>query len=174
MKKGKLSRKNSAKTRRFIGRGANCLTRGANSFLGLKSNIRAVTCLLAFSMGKTQPLIAVVDDDESVGKALNRLLRSAGLNVETFVSGCEFLKSLQDHTPDCVVLDLQMPQVDGFHVQSQLAQKAAAVPVVVITGWDAPGAYERAREVGAIAYLRKPVEDKALLDAIAIAITHVP
>jgi len=56
----------------------------------------------------------------------------------------------------------------------QLAQKAAAVPVVVITGWDAPGAYERAREVGAIAYLRKPVEDKALLDAIAIAITHVP
>jgi FixJ family two-component response regulator len=142
--------------------------------ISLRSTFHADTRLLALSMRKTQPLIAVVDDDEPVCQALNRLLRSAGLNVETFASGFEFLKSLRDHTPDCVVLDLQMPQVDGFQVQSQLAEKGVTVPVVVITGWDAPHAYERAREEGAIAYLRKPVDDQALLDAIAIAITYEP
>ena len=73
-------------------------------------------------MRKERPLVAVVDDEESVGKALNRLLRSAALNVETFASGAEFLKSLEDQTPDCVVLDLQMPHMDGFEVQTQLAQ----------------------------------------------------
>ena len=119
------------------------------------------------------PLIAVVDDDKSLGKALGRLLRSAGFNVETFVSGSEFLKSLEDHTPDCVVLDLQMPQVDGFEVQSRLAQTSVPVPVVVITGWDTPRAFERAMEGGAIAYLRKPVDEKVLLDAVVIAIDGV-
>ena len=86
-------------------------------------------------MSKVRPLIAVVDDDKSVGKALNRLLRSAGLNVETFGSGAEFLKSLQNHSPDCVVLDLQMPQVDGFEVQSRLAQTGVHLPVIAITGF---------------------------------------
>ena len=125
-------------------------------------------------MSKVRPLIAVVDDDKSVGKALNRLLRSAGLNVETFASGVEFLKSLQNHSPDCVVLDLQMPQVDGFEVQSRLAQRGAHLPVIAMTGWDIPGACERATERGAKAYLHKPVDEKALLDAIAIAIARVP
>jgi len=125
-------------------------------------------------MRKAQPLIAVVDDDKSVGKALNRLLRSAGLSVETFISGSEFLKSLQNHTPDCVVLDLQMPQVDGFEVQSRLAQMGAPVPVVAMTGWDIPGTCEQAMEAGATAYLRKPIDDRALLDAIAAAIARVP
>ena len=125
-------------------------------------------------MRKAQPLIAVVDDDKSVGKALNRLLRSAGLSVETFISGSEFLKSLQNHTPDCVVLDLQMPQVDGFEVQSRLAQMGAPVPVVAMTGWDIPGTCEQAMEAGATAYLRKPIDDRALLDAIAAAIARLP
>jgi len=125
-------------------------------------------------MRKAQPLVAVVDDDEAVGRALNRLLRSAGLKAETFVSGSEFLKSLEDHMPDCVVLDLQMVHVDGFEVQSRLAQTGQSMPVIVITGRDTPGAYERATQGGAIAYLRKPIDDKALLDAIAVAVASVP
>jgi FixJ family two-component response regulator len=125
-------------------------------------------------VNKVPPLIAVVDDDKSVGKALNRLLRSAGLTVETFVSGSEFLKSLEDRTPDCVVLDLQMPQVDGFEVQSRLAETGAHVPVVIITGCDTPGACERAMERGATAFLRKPVDGKVLYDAIASAIARAP
>jgi FixJ family two-component response regulator len=125
-------------------------------------------------MSKAQPLVAVVDDDESVGRALNRLLRSAGLKAETFVSGSEFLKSLEDHAPDCIVLDLQMAHVDGFEVQSRLGQTGQSMPVIVITGRDTPAAYERATQGGAIAYLRKPVDDKALLDAIATAVARVP
>src|SRR5215472_10527661 len=125
-------------------------------------------------MRKAPPLIAIVDDDKAVGKAINRLLRSAGLNAETFVSGSEFLKSLQNRTPDCVVLDLQMPQVDGFEVQSRLSQTGVPVPVVAMTGWDIPGTWERAMEAGATAYLRKPIDDRALLDAIAAAIARVP
>ena len=115
-------------------------------------------------------LIAVVDDEAPVGKALNRLLRLAGLNVETFASGAAFLDSLQNHTPDCVVLDLHMPQMDGFEVQRRLAQAAVRVPVIVITGRDSPQARECALANGAAAYLAKPVDGPALLDAVAVAI----
>ena len=115
-------------------------------------------------------LIAVLDDEAAVGKALSRLLRLAGLSVETFASGAAFLNSLQDHTPDCVVLDLHMPQMDGFEVQRRLAQAGVRVPVIAITGRDSPQARERALAGGATAYLPKPVDRQALLDAIAAAI----
>ena len=118
------------------------------------------------------PLIAVVDDDKAVGKALSRLLRSAGFNAETFVSGSEFLKWLQNHAPHCVVLDQDMPQMDGFEVQSQLALIGAHVPIVMITGLQTPEARERAMEKGATAYLPKPVDAKVLLDTIASVIAR--
>jgi FixJ family two-component response regulator len=85
-------------------------------------------------VSKTRPLIAVVDDEEPVRKALTRLLRSADLDVETFPSGVEFLESLPTRRPDCVVLDLHMPLMDGFEVQARLAESSAPVPVVTITG----------------------------------------
>ena len=119
------------------------------------------------------PLIAVVDDEACVSKALKRLLRTAGLRAETFTSGAAFLKWLQSETPACVVLDLHLPQVDGFEVQARLAQQGARVPVVAITGRDTPQARERALTGGAAAYLAKPVEDEALLEAIAVAIAPV-
>jgi FixJ family two-component response regulator len=125
-------------------------------------------------MSKSCRLIAVVDDEESVARALNRLLRSAGLDAETFTSGRKFLDSLQDHAPDCVVLDLHMPEVDGFEVLSQLAQTLAQVRVVVISGRDTPGARERAIVGGAKAYLHKPVDGQALLEAIATAMAPAP
>jgi FixJ family two-component response regulator len=118
---------------------------------------------------KTCPHIAVIDDDESVRKALMRLMRSAGLSVETFASSAEFLKSLDTRLPDCVVLDLYMPHMNGFNVQAHLAQKHAALPVIVFTGHDLPQARERAMAGGASAFLRKPVHDSILLDAISAA-----
>jgi len=118
---------------------------------------------------KARLLIAVVDDEEPIRKALMRLMRSAGLGVETFASGAEFLKSIDTHVPDCVVLDLQMPQMNGFNVQASLAQKCAALPVIIVTGHDFPKARERAMASGASAFLRKPVHDRALLDAISAA-----
>jgi FixJ family two-component response regulator len=118
---------------------------------------------------KASPHIAVVDDEESIRKALMRLMRSAGLSVETFASGPEFLKSLDARLPDCVVLDLHMPHMNGFHVQAHLARKYAALPVIIFTGHDLPQARERAMQGGASAFLRKPVLDRTLLDAISAA-----
>jgi len=118
---------------------------------------------------KVPPHVAVVDDEEPVRKALMRLMRSAGLSVETFASGAEFLKSLDTRLPDCVLLDLHMPHMNGFHVQADLARKCAALPVIIITGHDLPLVRERAMAGGASAFLRKPVLDRTLLDAISAA-----
>jgi FixJ family two-component response regulator len=125
-------------------------------------------------MPNAPPLIAVVDDEESVRKALQRLIRSAGFAVETFPSGGEFLRSVQDHHPACVVLDLHMPNVSGFDVQAELARTGEQVPVVVITGHDTPEARARVIGQGAKAYLRKPVDDLMLLAAINEAIAGNP
>lgn len=121
-------------------------------------------------MSKDRPLIAVVDDEESVRIALRRLLRSAGFDVETFSSGAAFLDSLKSHQPDCVILDLHMPQVNGFAVQARLAETHLGLPIVVITGHDSAETRERALASGISAYLRKPMDDQALLDAITHAI----
>jgi len=118
---------------------------------------------------QTHSHVAVVDDEEPIRKALKRLMRSAGLSVETFGSGAEFLQSLDTRLPDCVVLDLHMPQMNGFSVQAHLARKCAALPVIIVTGQDLPNARERAMAGGASAFLRKPVLDRTLLGAISAA-----
>jgi FixJ family two-component response regulator len=118
------------------------------------------------------PLIAVLDDEESVRKALTRLMRSAGLEVQTFSSGAEFLKSLESTRPDCLVLDLHMPVMNGFEVQTRLSKTGARIPVIVITGQDSPEGRERAMEGGPSAYFRKPVDGQALLDAIEFALSQ--
>ena len=111
-----------------------------------------------------------MDDDADVRVALTRLVSSAGFEVETFASGAEFLRSIEDHEPDCVVLDLHMPEMSGFDVQGALAGGHAAVPVVVITGHDTSESRARALQLGAKVYLCKPVNDEALLAAIVTAI----
>jgi FixJ family two-component response regulator len=123
---------------------------------------------------KTRSLIAIVDDEEPIRKALKRLLRSAGLEVETFPSGVEFLESLAIRRPDCVVLDLHMPVVSGFEVQARLAESDVLMPVVIITGHDSDETRDRALAGQPVAYLRKPVNDQALLDAIELALSHHP
>jgi FixJ family two-component response regulator len=112
------------------------------------------------------PLLAVVDDDADVRIALMRLVSSAGFAVESFATGAEFLLSVEHHVPDCVVLDLHMPGMSGFEVQNALARERPRVPVVVITGHDTAEARNRAQELGAYAYLPKPVDHEALLAAI--------
>jgi two-component system response regulator FixJ len=116
------------------------------------------------------PLIAVVDDEESIRRALDRLLRSAGFAVETFASGVEFLRSVLDHCPACVVLDLHMPDLSGLDVQLFLARDRVPVPVIILTGQETPEARARLMARGATACLRKPVDDKLLLAAIDDAI----
>ena len=123
-------------------------------------------------MAQLRSQIAVVDDEEPVRKALQRLLRSVGMDVETFPSGAEFLDSLRTREPDCLVLDLHMPGVNGFEVQARLAQLGSRLPVVVITGHDTPESQARTRAGGAVTYLLKPIDERVLLEAIAAAIAE--
>ena len=128
-------------------------------------------------MTKPRPLVAIVDDEEPVRKALGRLLSSAGLDVETFCSGAAFLESLAHHRPDCVVLDLHMPLMNGFEVQARLAVPRGLpvpVPVVIITGHDSDETRDRALATRPVAYLRKPVDDQTLLDAIELGLKSGP
>jgi len=119
-------------------------------------------------------LVTIVDDEASVRKALSRLVRAAGFEVETFSSGAEFLAASLPRRPQCLILDLRMPHVSGFDVQQALSLAGHRLPVVVITGDDSPESRERALKLGARAYLRKPVDDAILLDAIRTAIASVP
>ena len=121
-------------------------------------------------MGCAAKLLAVVDDDADVRVALSRLVSSAGFAVETYAGGAAFLLAIEDHEPDCLVLDLHMPDMSGFDVQAALAVGHGAVPMVVITGHDTPDSRARALKLGASAYLCKPVNDEELLAAIGSAI----
>ena len=121
-------------------------------------------------MSDRPPLVAIVDDEESVCRAFRRLLRSAGFAVETFSSGATFLQGVQSLRPDCLVLDLHMPSMSGFDVQAKLLDLGERIPVIIMTGHDTPESRERAIGGGASAYLRKPADDEVLLDAVAEAI----
>ena len=116
----------------------------------------------------TEPLIAVIDDDESVRKALIRLLRSANLAGLAFPSARAFLEVFTDLPIDCIVLDLQMPDMTGLELQRHLRvhHPNLRMPVIVITAHDEPGSRERCIAAGASAYLRKPVESSVLLAVI--------
>lgn len=114
--------------------------------------------------------IAVVDDDESVRKALKRLLRASNLDAKTFESGGDFLASLASYQPDCVILDLHMPGMNGLDVQRQLTRNGVPLPVVIITGHDEPQTRAQCLAAGATAYMCKPLDEEVLLDAIRRAI----
>ena len=125
-------------------------------------------------MTEVSVLVAVVDDEESVRRALGRLISSAGFGVETFCSGADFLDSIHQQRPDCVVLDIRMPHMDGFDVQRALTKANDLIPVVVITGDDSPESRTCAFKWGAKAYLRKPVDEAILLAAIRGACASAP
>ena len=103
-------------------------------------------------------------------RAMGRLFRSAGIDAETYPSGAEFLKSLESHSPDCVLLDLHMPGIDGFEVQARMRQLESPVPVVVITGHDTDEARHRVEKAGVAAYLLKPVDERILLNTVSAAV----
>ena len=121
-------------------------------------------------MDTKRQLIVIIDDEESVRRALKRLLISAGFGAHSYPTGDEFIQSLSTTRPDCVVLDLHMPGMNGFDIQEHLQNEPNPIPVIVITGQDTDEAQKRALGAGAVAYLRKPVDDQTLLRAISNAI----
>ncbi len=116
----------------------------------------------------------MVDDEESVRRALARMLRARGFDVETFSSGQLFLESLKTGRPDCVVLDVQMPGLTGRDVQRRLALSQPELPTIVITAHDRPAVREQALADGAIAYLSKPLRGDVLISLIESAVGHAP
>lgn len=126
---------------------------------------------------KTKPLIAVVDDDESVCRAIKRLVRSLGMDADTFISGQSFI-DLMEAMPslrvDCLVLDVQMPNLNGLEVQKRLAKSGSRIPVIFITAHDDLGIRERALEGGAVAFLRKPFDDDLLVRTLREALKRGP
>jgi FixJ family two-component response regulator len=121
-------------------------------------------------MDRSRPCVAVVDDEDSVRRALVRLLRASHLEVEAFASGEEFLDSLHDRQPDCVVLDLQMTGLTGRDVQRELASRHQDFPIIIITAHDEPTMRAQCIADGAAAYLRKPLRGDVLLRSIETAV----
>jgi FixJ family two-component response regulator len=121
-------------------------------------------------MSNGAPTIFVVDDDPAVLRSLGRLLRSAGLNVETCTSPQDFLDRQNPATPGCLVLDVAMPGLNGMEVQRALAAIGDERPIVFLTGHgDIPTSVE-AMKRGAVDFLTKPVNAEDLLKAIHSAI----
>ncbi len=120
-------------------------------------------------MSETPPVVAVLDDEPRMRKALRRLLATHGFRVDAYECGSDFLAALPSHPAACLVLDLHMPEVSGFDVLVAFESQRIAMPVVVITGHDEPGISERALSLGASVYLKKPVDESALLSAIEAA-----
>ena len=117
-------------------------------------------------MNKIAPLIYVVDDDASVREALGSLIRSAGLEVETFASAQEFLARPRADVPSCLVLDVQLPGLSGLDLQHELAKADVQIPIIFLTGHGDIPTSVRAIKAGALEFLTKPFNDEDLLNAI--------
>ena len=110
---------------------------------------------------KDRPLVAIVDDDVSVCRAMKRLLLTHGMRVETFTSGrifIELIEALPSFEPQCVILDMHMPGLDGLDVQARLAAVRPGLPVVFLSAVHSQSYRELALAMGAIALFRKPFD----------------
>ena len=117
--------------------------------------------------------VAIVDDDASVRRALARLIGACSFNPQTFGSAREFIDSLPAGLPDCLVLDLQMPDMTGLDLQRHLTRSGVKIPTIVITAHNDPGFRQRCESAGAIAYLLKPLNETTLIAAINSATRRV-
>jgi FixJ family two-component response regulator len=120
-----------------------------------------------------KPVIAIVDDDESVCRSVSRLFRSLGMNAETFASGQEFLdlvEAMPAFQPACLILDVQMPEVTGLEVQDQLTLRGSRFPVIFITAHEDIKSREKALAGGALAFLRKPFDPEVLVKTVREAL----
>jgi FixJ family two-component response regulator len=117
-------------------------------------------------MTESEALVFVVDDDDSVRKALARLIRSVGLNVETFASARDFLARRPHDGSACLILDIRMPGLSGLDLQKELAASGSSLSVIFITGHATIPMSVQAMRAGAVEFLEKPFEDQTLIDAV--------
>jgi FixJ family two-component response regulator len=117
-------------------------------------------------MADRSPSIAIVDDDPSVLKALARLLRARSFNVTTYQSAHEFLAVLPGNLPECLIVDWQMPNMNGLELLQDLRRAGIRVPAIIISAHGDTSVRQRYKSAGAIAFLSKPLQDSELLAAI--------
>jgi FixJ family two-component response regulator len=117
-------------------------------------------------MSEKRQSIFIIDDDESVRRALRRLVRSVGWEAETFATAEDFLQWSGPPTPACLILDMHLPGLSGLELQERLHAEGRPVPVVFITAYADEQMREAALRVGAIAFLEKPFEEQSLLTAV--------
>jgi FixJ family two-component response regulator len=121
-------------------------------------------------MNNRRPIVYIVDDDVSVCRALYLLLKSHGFKVETFMCAADFLAFKHLKLPSCLVLDIQLPDINGFALQDAMAVRKLAIPIVFITGHGDIPMSVKGMKAGAIDFLPKPFTKKKLFDAITQAI----
>jgi len=121
-------------------------------------------------MSEADAMIFVVDDDASMREALQRLLRSVGLQVTTFASAREFLQHRGADVPGCLVLDVRLPGLSGLDLQHELATAQLDLPIIFMTGYGDIPMTVQAMKAGAVEFLIKPFRDQDLLDAIQQAL----
>ena len=120
----------------------------------------------------TKSLISVVDDDESIRRTTTFLIESLGFRAAAFESAESFLKSGQLHITSCLILDVQMPGMNGLQLQSELAAAGYGIPIIFITSYDDKESRGRAMRAGAVAFLGKPFSDEQLLQTVRSALQH--
>ena len=111
-------------------------------------------------------LISVVDDDESIRRTTTLLIQSFGFQATAFESAESFLKSGQLHQTSCLIVDVQMPGMNGLQLQRHLAASGFKLPIIFITAYDNNESRQQAMQAGAVAFLSKPFNDKNLLETI--------
>ena len=116
------------------------------------------------------PRVYIIDDDESVNRALARLLRSAGFETRAFASVEAFTNAEFEATDGCVVADVRMPGGSGLDLPARLHRLGRELPVIFLTAQDSRATRAAARRAGAAGFFRKPVDDQALIDAIKWAL----
>jgi FixJ family two-component response regulator len=116
------------------------------------------------------PIVAIVDDDEAVGNAIEVLMRSMGLLARAFSSGEEFLRSPELIRTGCLVVDFDMPKMNGLDLHSKLSRLGKEIPTVLITAYPSDDIRARALEAGVICYLPKPFNESDLLNCIQSAL----
>ena len=121
-------------------------------------------------MSEDRAVAFVIDDDPSMRRSLDTLLRSVGLDVHLFASAQEFMRAERPDAPGCLVLDVRLPGMSGLAFQQELVERAVALPIIFLTGHGDVPMTARAMKAGAAEFLTKPFDDQVLLDAVHAAI----
>ena len=119
---------------------------------------------------RKERLVAVIEDDESYRVAVQRLLKSAGVSVESFGSAEAFLNSGQQHETGCLISDIRMPGMSGLELQSKLTSDHCPIPTIFITAHGDEKMRLQAMRGGAVRFLVKPFDGETLLEAVRVAL----